>query len=100
MLLLRVHRRAFQQGGRLFTVLMCAGYQADRGYGSGPYPVITWAEMRAGLDLVSTWALEQKVAAFSALGQSGQDLTSIPVEVPLGAEVTTRHERSTGQDAT
>ena len=37
--------------------------QATRGHGSGPYPVMTRAEMRAGLDLLPTWALEQKAAA-------------------------------------
>ena len=47
----------------LFTVLMCADCQAVRGHGSGPYPVITRAQMRAGLDLLPTWALELKVAA-------------------------------------
>jgi hypothetical protein len=29
----------------------------------GPYPVMTRAEMRAGLDLMATWALEQKAVA-------------------------------------
>jgi hypothetical protein len=47
----------------LFTVLMCADCQAARGHGSGPYPVMTRAEMRAGLDLLPAWALEQKAAA-------------------------------------
>jgi hypothetical protein len=47
----------------LITVLICADCQATRGYGSGPYPVITRAELRAGLDLLPTWALEQKAAA-------------------------------------
>ena len=47
----------------LFTVLMCADCQAARGRGSGPYSVMTRAEMRAGLDLMATWALEQKAAA-------------------------------------
>jgi hypothetical protein len=47
----------------LFTVLMCADCQAARGHGSGPYPVMTRAEMRAGLNLMPTWALEQKAAA-------------------------------------
>jgi hypothetical protein len=47
----------------LFTVLMCADCQAARGHGSGPYPVMTRAEMRAGLELLPTWALEQKAAA-------------------------------------
>ena len=41
-------------------MLMCADCQAARGHGSGPYPVMTRAEMRAGLDLRPTWALEQK----------------------------------------
>ena len=49
-------------GGR-FTVLMCADCLATRGHGAGPYPVMTRAEMRAGLDLLPTWALEQKAAA-------------------------------------
>jgi hypothetical protein len=47
----------------LFTVLICADCQAARGYGSLSYPVMTRAEMRAGLDLLPTWALEQKAAA-------------------------------------
>jgi len=47
----------------LFTVLMCADCQAARGHGAGPYPVMTRAEMRASLDLLPTWALEQKAAA-------------------------------------
>jgi hypothetical protein len=47
----------------LFTVLMCADCQAARGHGSGPYPVMTCAEMRTGLDLLPTWALEQKADA-------------------------------------
>ena len=42
---------------------MCADCQAARGRGSGPYPVMTRAEIRAGLDLMPTWALEQKTAA-------------------------------------
>jgi hypothetical protein len=53
----------FNKVGSLFTVLMCADCQAARGHGSGPYPVMTRAEMRAGLDLPPTWALEQKAAA-------------------------------------
>jgi len=47
----------------LFTVLMCADCQAARGHGSGPYPVMTRPELRAGLDTLATWALEQKAAA-------------------------------------
>jgi hypothetical protein len=47
----------------LFTVLMCADCQAARGHGAGPYPVMTRAEMRAGLNLLPTWALEHKAAA-------------------------------------
>jgi hypothetical protein len=47
----------------LFTVLMCADCQAARGRGSGPYPVMTREEMRAGLDRLPSWALEQKAAA-------------------------------------
>ena len=47
----------------LFTVLMCADCQAARGHGSGPYSVMTRAEMRAGLNLMPTWALQHRVAA-------------------------------------
>jgi hypothetical protein len=47
----------------LFTVLMCVDCQAARGHGAGPYPVMTRAEMRASLDLLPTWVLEQKAAA-------------------------------------
>jgi hypothetical protein len=53
----------FNTVGGLFTVLMCADCLATRGHGAGPYPVMTRAEMRAGLDLLPTWALEQKAAA-------------------------------------
>jgi hypothetical protein len=52
----------FNVGG-LFTALMCADCQAARGHGSALYPVMTRAEMRAGLELLPTWALEQKAAA-------------------------------------
>jgi hypothetical protein len=53
----------FNKVGGLFTVLMCADCQAARGHGSGPYPVMTRAQMRAGLDLLPTWALEHKASA-------------------------------------
>jgi hypothetical protein len=53
----------FSEVGGLFTVLMCADCQAARGHGSSPYPVMTRAEMRAGLDQLPTWALEKKAAA-------------------------------------
>jgi hypothetical protein len=55
----------FSKGEGLFMVLMCADGQAARGRGSGPYPVMIRAEMRAGLDLLPTWAQEQKAAALS-----------------------------------
>ena len=51
--------RPFNTVGGLFTVLMCADCLATRGHGAGPYPVM----MRAGLDLLPTWALEEKAAA-------------------------------------
>ncbi len=61
--LLCVHAGPFNKVEGLFTVLMCADCQAAHGYGSGPYPVMTRAEMRVGLDQLPTWALEQKAAA-------------------------------------
>jgi hypothetical protein len=42
---------------------MCADRQATRGHDSGPYGVMTRAKMRAYLDLLPTWTLEQKAAA-------------------------------------
>jgi uncharacterized protein with GYD domain len=39
-----------------------------RGHGTGPYPVMTRAQMRAGLDLLPTWVLEQK--AWGRVGYS------------------------------
>jgi hypothetical protein len=47
----------------LFTVLMCPACLAVRAGGRGPYPDLTDAEMRAQLDLLPTWVLEQKAAA-------------------------------------
>jgi hypothetical protein len=47
----------------LFVVLMCPACLAARARGRGPYPDLTDAEMRAGLDLLPTWALQQKAAA-------------------------------------
>src|SRR5512133_1986834 len=63
LLVLRATSGPFNTVGGLFTVLMCADCLATRGHGAGPYPVMTRAEMRAGLDLLPTWALEQKAAA-------------------------------------
>jgi hypothetical protein len=51
----------------MFAVLMCVDCQAARGRDTGPYPAMTRAEMRAGLDLLPTWVLETKAAAFSVL---------------------------------
>ena len=42
---------------------MCPACLAARSRRRGPYPDLTDAEMRAGLDLMPTWALEQKAAA-------------------------------------
>ena len=56
----------FSQIEGLFTVLMCADCQATRGHGTGPYHVMTRTQMRAGLDLLPTWVLEQKPGAGSA----------------------------------
>ena len=40
----------------LFTVLMCPACLAARARGRGPYPDLTDEEMRAGLNLMPTWA--------------------------------------------
>jgi hypothetical protein len=47
----------------VFAVLMCVDCLATRGHGTGPYPAMTRAEMRASLNLLSTWTLETKAAA-------------------------------------
>jgi hypothetical protein len=47
----------------LFAVLLCTDCQAARGYGAGPYPVMTRAQMRESLELLPSWVLEQKTAA-------------------------------------
>jgi hypothetical protein len=53
----------FAKAQGLFTVLMCADYQAARGHGAGPYPAMTRAEMRESLELLPSWVLAQKAAA-------------------------------------
>ena len=70
----------------LFTVLMCADCQAARGPGSGPYPVMIRAEMRAGLDLMATWALEQKAAA------NRQLIAAMRLRLTAGEEVTRMYQ--------
>jgi hypothetical protein len=49
----------------LFTVQMCLACLARRSRGRGPYPDLSDAEMRAGLELLPTRVLQQKAAAFS-----------------------------------
>jgi hypothetical protein len=58
----------FSQIEGLFTVLMCADCQATCGHGTGSFPVMTRTQMRAGLDLLPTWVLEQK--AWGRVGYS------------------------------
>ena len=43
-----------------FTLLMCPTCLAHRARGRGPYPDLTDAELRAGLELLPTWVLVQK----------------------------------------
>ena len=47
----------------VFTVLMCPVCLANRARGRDPYPDLTNAELRDGLNLLPTWALAQKAAA-------------------------------------
>jgi hypothetical protein len=60
---------------------MCVDCQAARGHGASPYPVMTRAQMRAGLDLLPTWALEQKAAA------NRQVITTMRKRLAAGEEV-------------
>ena len=41
-------------------MLVCADCQAARGHGSGPYQVMNRVQMRAGLDLLPTWAWNRR----------------------------------------
>ena len=65
---------------------MCADCQAARGRGSGPYPVMTRAEMRAGLDLLPTWVLEQKAAA------NRQLIAAMRLRLAAGEQVARMHQ--------
>jgi hypothetical protein len=47
----------------VFAVLICVDCLATRGHGSGAYPAMTRAELRASLNLLPTWVLETKAAA-------------------------------------
>ena len=44
-------------------MLMCPDCQALRGHGPGPYLAMTRAEMRASLEPLPPWVLEQKADA-------------------------------------
>ena len=61
----------------VFTVLMCPTCLANRARGRGPYPDLTDAELRAGLDLLPTWALAQKAAALSVPTTVANELMSL-----------------------
>jgi hypothetical protein len=63
LLVLRLHHWALTAIQGLFTVLMCGDCQAARGHGTGPYPTMTRAQLRASFDLLPTWVLEQKATA-------------------------------------
>jgi hypothetical protein len=52
----------------LFTVARCPACLARRA--RGPYPDLSDEELRAGLDLLPTWVLEQKAAALSELADA------------------------------
>jgi hypothetical protein len=72
--------------GRILPV-----YVADRydGFEAKPYPDLTDAEMRAGLDLLPTWVLEQKAAANRQViavmrGRLERGEPVVPMYGPLG----------------
>jgi hypothetical protein len=73
----------------LFTVLMCSACLARRARGRGPYPDLSDEEMRAGRELLPTWALAQKAAANrEVIAVMGQRLERgervVPMYGPLG----------------
>jgi hypothetical protein len=93
----------------LFVVLMCPGCLARRG--RGPYPDLTDTEMRAGLDLLPTWVLEQKAANRRVIAVMRQRLQRgepvVPMYGPLGlawlqrqAEIAEQLIRARGQPPT
>jgi hypothetical protein len=47
----------------VFPVLSCVACLAQRSKEPSPYPELSDAELRAGLDQLPTWVLEQKAAA-------------------------------------
>jgi hypothetical protein len=61
----------------LFTVLMCVDCQAARGYGPGPYPAMTRAEMRERLaagEEVARMYQEPGLARLERQAEAAQDL--------------------------
>jgi hypothetical protein len=73
----------------LFVVLMCLVCLARRARGRGPYPDLTEGELRAGLELLPTWALQQKAAANRKLiaakrDRLERDQSVVPMYGPLG----------------
>jgi hypothetical protein len=73
----------------MFTVQMCPACLAVRARGRGPYPDLTDAEMRSGLELLPTWALEQKAAANHHViavmrGRLERGEVVVPMYGPLG----------------
>jgi hypothetical protein len=76
--------------------LICVDCLATRGHGTGPYPAMSRAEMRAGLDLLPTWVLEQKVAAFSVLTCGRTDLLWLTATPSSRASAQRRAARTHG----
>jgi hypothetical protein len=73
----------------LFPVLMCPVCLARRARGRGPDPELIDGELRAGLDLLPTWALAQKAAAnrqvIAVMGQRlERGVPVVPMYGPLG----------------
>jgi len=73
----------------VFTVLICPACLGRRARGRGPYPELSDEELRAGLDLLPTWVLEQKAAAnrrvIAEMGQRAATGAAVaPMYGPLG----------------
>ncbi len=66
---------------------MCTDRRATRGHDSGPYPVMTRAQMRAYLDLLPTWTLEQKAAG------NRQLIAVMPQRLAAGEEVPRMYQK-------
>jgi hypothetical protein len=85
-------RGPFTKVEGLFTVLICIPCLAVRQaqpdtrlglHGPGPYPLMTRAQMRESLELLPSWVLAQKAAAFSVPACERTHLLALTTRHPV-----------------